>query len=57
MAQLEVAVDQMKKELHNAQMERSGAMEELLMVKYKNSLLERLLLEKGRSNIDRFYTC
>jgi hypothetical protein len=51
MAQLEVSIEHMKKELHISQVARSSAIEELMMVKYKNSLLERLLLEKGASGL------
>ncbi|KAH8600094.1 hypothetical protein B0O99DRAFT_348491 [Bisporella sp. PMI_857] len=47
MADLEISIEQMKKELDASQAARSRATEELMMVKYKNSLLERLLLEKG----------
>lgn len=53
MAHLEVAMEQMKKELHDSQKAQSNAKEELLMVKYKNSLLERLLLENGELNLSR----
>jgi hypothetical protein len=47
MAQLEVTLARMQKELHESQEAQSKAKEELLMVKYKNSLLERLLHENG----------
>lgn len=47
MAHLEVAMEEMKKELQESQKAQSMAKEELLMVKYKNSLLERILLENS----------
>ena len=47
MAYMEKTLEHMKTELHSSQVARSSAVEELMMVKYKNSLLERLLLEKG----------
>lgn len=47
MAKLEVTLARMQKDLHESQEAQSKAKEELLMVKYKNSLLERLLVENG----------
>ena len=41
-------MEQMKKELHDSQKAQAMAKEELLMVKYKNSLLERILLENSK---------
>ncbi len=50
-AQLEKSIEDMKSELRLSQTARSTAVEELLMIKYKNSLLERILLENGNLGI------
>jgi hypothetical protein len=51
LAHLELSMENMTKEMESLQRARSDALEELMMVKYKNSLLERLLLEKRKLDI------
>ncbi|KOS18581.1 hypothetical protein ESCO_000152 [Escovopsis weberi] len=45
--QLEEAIRAHETSLHNLQAAHRNAAEECLMLRYKNSLLERILLEKG----------
>ncbi|KAI7225845.1 hypothetical protein KC330_g9018 [Hortaea werneckii] len=45
--QLEAAIEQNKEALGNLQQSHRSAADECLMLRYKNSLLERILLEKG----------
>lgn len=51
MAHLEMSMEHMDRELRSCHAARTSAVEELLMVKYKNSLLERLLMEKGEEDL------
>jgi hypothetical protein len=46
-AQLEKTIQEQRDELHRLQNACSSATDERLNLKYKNSLLERILLEKG----------
>jgi hypothetical protein len=46
--QLEETIRVHESNLHNLQAAHRTAAEECLMLRYKNSLLERILLEKGR---------
>src|SRR5271156_441087 len=48
-AQLEKTIQEQRDELHRLQNACSSATDERLNLKYKNSLLERILLEKGES--------
>ncbi|MCJ1387742.1 hypothetical protein MMC18_000585 [Xylographa bjoerkii] len=45
--QLESTIKQQDETLHNLQQSHRSAADECLMLRYKNSLLERILLEKG----------
>lgn len=47
--QLEDTIRVHETNLHNLQTAHRSAADECLMLRYKNSLLERILLEKGRS--------
>ena len=48
--QLEATIKQHEDALHSLQQSHRSAADECLMLRYKNSLLERILLEKGRFN-------
>lgn len=49
--QLEATIKQNEDSLSSLQQSHRSAADECLMLRYKNSLLERILLEKGSSNI------
>lgn len=58
--QLEETIRVHESNLHNLQAAHRTAAEECLMLRYKNSLLERILLEKGtllRTSISRLCLC
>lgn len=48
--QLETTIKHHEDTLQNLQQSHRSAADECLMLRYKNSLLERILLEKGGSN-------
>ena len=49
--QLESTIKRNEESLQSLQQSHRSAADECLMLRYKNSLLERILLEKGRSYI------
>ena len=50
--QLETTIKQQDETLQNLQQNHRSAADECLMLRYKNSLLERILLEKGNAAFD-----
>lgn len=50
--QLETTIQHHEEQLQNLQQSHRQAADECLMLRYKNSLLERILLEKGMSSWD-----
>ncbi|KAK5070915.1 hypothetical protein LTR64_003889 [Lithohypha guttulata] len=55
--QLETTIQQHEENLANLQQSHRTAADECLMLRYKNSLLERILLEKGKYSTLPLFRC